>query len=163
MNWDEYLMGLVYEVSKKSKDLSTNIGAVIVGEDNEILSTGYNSFPMGAKDDLLERQQRPLKYDYFEHAERNAIYLAARNGHKLKHSKLYTNGIPCMNCARGLIQSGIHTIVTHSLWEEKFIHESWLQELERSKELLLECGIFMQKYTLEVNKETKINGVIHKL
>ena len=63
-------------VAKKSKDQSTQIGAVIVGIDNEIRSTGYNSFPSGINDDLQERQERPEKYYWIEHAERNALYNA---------------------------------------------------------------------------------------
>ena len=63
-------------VAKKSKDQSTQIGAVIVGPDNEIRSTGYNSFPCGINDDLQERQERPEKYYWIEHAERNALYLS---------------------------------------------------------------------------------------
>ena len=46
--------------------------------DNEIRSTGYNSFPKGLNDDLQERQERPEKYYWIEHAERNALYNAPR-------------------------------------------------------------------------------------
>ena len=66
-------------VAKKSKDQSTQIGAVIVGPDNEIRSTGYNSFPKGLNDDLQERQERPEKYYWIEHAERNALYNASQD------------------------------------------------------------------------------------
>ena len=34
------------------------VGAVIVGPDNEIRSTGYNSFPRGIRDDVPERLVR---------------------------------------------------------------------------------------------------------
>ena len=47
MNWTEYFLGIAEQVKLKSKDQSTQIGAVIVGTDNEVLSTGYNSFPRG--------------------------------------------------------------------------------------------------------------------
>ena len=36
-----------WQLKLKSKDQSTQIGAVVVGKDGEILSTGYNSFPRG--------------------------------------------------------------------------------------------------------------------
>ena len=52
MNWNEYFLGIAEQVKLKSKDLSTQIGAVIVGNDNEVLSTGYNSFPRGLDDSL---------------------------------------------------------------------------------------------------------------
>ena len=66
MNWSEYFYDMANLVAKKSKDQSTQIGAVIVGPDNEIRSTGYNSFPKGLNDDLQERQERPEKYYWIE-------------------------------------------------------------------------------------------------
>ena len=79
MNWLEYFYDMANLVAKKSKDQSTKIGAVIVGADNEIRSTGYNSFPKGLNDDLQERQERPEKYYWIEHAERNALYNALQD------------------------------------------------------------------------------------
>lgn len=89
IDWDAYFMSLCYMVSIKSKDQSTKYGAVIVGPDHEIRSTGYNSFPRGVNDNLSERQKRPEKYLWFEHAERNAIYNAARMGTPLNGTTLY--------------------------------------------------------------------------
>jgi len=77
IDWQDYFIGIANQVKLKSKDKNTQIGAVIVGEDNEVVSTGYNSFPRGIDDDVPERQERPEKYHWFEHAERNAIYNAA--------------------------------------------------------------------------------------
>ena len=68
MNWTEYFLNIAEQVKLKSKDKSTQIGAVIVGVDNEVLSTGYNSFPRGLDDSKEERQERPEKYFWFEHA-----------------------------------------------------------------------------------------------
>lgn len=101
-------------VSKRSKDQNTQIGCVIVDpESRSILTTGYNSFIRGINDYVLERQERPLKYKYFEHAERNAIYNAARNGVRLHKSHAYINAwTPCSDCMRALLQSGISTIYT---------------------------------------------------
>ena len=80
MRWVQYFRELAHTVKKKSKDENTQIGAVIVGKDKEIVSTGYNSFPRGLDDNIKERQERPEKYFWFEHGERNAIYNAARIG-----------------------------------------------------------------------------------
>ena len=80
MNWDEYFINIAEQVKLKSKDKNTQIGVVIVGKDNSIVSTGYNSFPRGIDDNIDERQEKPEKYFWFEHAERNAIYNAARIG-----------------------------------------------------------------------------------
>ena len=53
MNWTEYFLSIAEQVKLKSKDNSTKIGAVIVGSDNEVLSTGYNSFPRGMDDSIF--------------------------------------------------------------------------------------------------------------
>ena len=61
MRWVEYFQNLAHQVKLKSKDENTQIGAIIVGKDKEIVSTGYNSFPLGLNDNIKERQQRPEK------------------------------------------------------------------------------------------------------
>ena len=112
MNWDEYFINIAEQVKLKSKDNNTQIGVVIVGKDNEIVSTGYNSFPRGIDDDVAERQEKPEKYFWFEHAERNAIYNAARIGVSTLGTTMYmTCDISCADCARGIINAGISKIV----------------------------------------------------
>jgi dCMP deaminase len=141
MLWSEYFLGIAEQVKLKSKDESTQIGAVIVGKDNEILSTGYNSFPRGLDDNLPERQERPLKYYYFEHAERNAIYNAARVGTPLNGSTIYlTSGLPCADCARGIINSGIKTVYCKRECTTKN-KEKWVESQNTAKEMMAECGV----------------------
>jgi dCMP deaminase len=112
MNWSTYFKNIAEQVKRKSKDQLTQIGAVIVGHDHEIVSTGYNSFPRGINDDIPERQERPEKYFWMEHAERNAVYNAARIGVSTKGTTMYlTCGVPCADCARGIINAGIVRIV----------------------------------------------------
>ena len=141
MNWTEYFLGIAEQVKLKSKDQSTQIGAVIVGIDNEVLSTGYNSFPRGMDDSIEERQERPEKYFWFEHAERNAIYNAARVGIPLKGSTIYlTSGPPCMDCARGIVNSGIKIIYCKEECTTKN-KEKWLESQSKSIQLLRECNV----------------------
>ena len=66
VNWDEYFMSMAYFIAVKSKDNSTHIGAVVVGPNHEVKSTGYNGFVRGLKDDIALRQERPEKYFWFE-------------------------------------------------------------------------------------------------
>ncbi len=141
MEWVEYFLGIAEQVKLKSKDESTQIGAVIVGEDNEILSTGYNSFPRGLRDDKEERQIRPDKYFWMEHAERNAIYNAARVGTPLKNSTIYlTSGLPCTDCARAIINTGIKKIFCKRICTT-INKEKWDESQKKSLEMLGECGI----------------------
>ena len=140
MNWDEYFLGIAEQVKLKSKDESTKIGAVIVGKNKEILSTGYNSFPRGLNDDLPERQERPEKYFWFEHAERNAIYNAARIGVSVEGAEIYLScDIPCIDCARAIVNSGIKKI--HCTKGGGTKGEIWQEGFKRSKILFEECGV----------------------
>ena len=146
MNWTEYFLNIAEQVKLKSKDESTQIGAVIVGEDNEVLSTGYNSFPRGMDDSKQERQERPEKYFWFEHAERNAIYNAARVGTALKNSTIYlTSGVPCMDCSRGIVNSGIKVIWCKRICTTKN-KEKWEESQLKSIQLLNECGVQVMFY-----------------
>jgi dCMP deaminase len=141
MNWTDYFLNIAEQVKLKSKDESTQIGAVIVGEDKEVLSTGYNSFPRGLDDSLKERQERPEKYFWMEHAERNAIYNAARIGVSLKNSTIYlTSGLPCMDCARGIVNSGVTTVYCKEVCTTKN-KEKWEESQKKSLLLLNECGV----------------------
>lgn len=53
LSWDEYFMGIALLSAQRSKDPGTQVGACIVGEDNKILSVGYNGMPAGCSDDLM--------------------------------------------------------------------------------------------------------------
>lgn len=111
MSWDKKFMGLANYIAKWSKDPSTKVGAVIVNSDKRVVSLGYNGFPQGVDDSVVERYERPAKYKYTEHSERNAIFSAARLGVSLVGCTIYCNYLPCADCARAIIQSGIVKVV----------------------------------------------------
>lgn len=146
MIWTEYFRNLANNVKLKSKDNKTQVGAVIVGEDNEIVSTGYNSFPRGLDDTIPERQERPEKYYWFEHAERNAIYNAARIGVSTKGTTMYlSHWFPCADCARGIINAGITTIYCDRPGDST-IPSIYPESIKRSKEMLLEADVKIVYY-----------------
>ena len=149
MDWDEYFIRIADQVKLKSKDMFTQIGAVIVGKDKEIVSTGYNSFPRGISDDEFKRQERPEKYFWFEHAERNAIYNAARIGVATKECTIYiSSALPCADCTRGIINAGIKRVVckrTPATDQEK-----WKESFERSKMMLIEAGVEISYYEADI-------------
>ena len=111
-DWDQWFLQGVYWIASKSKDPKTKIGAIIV-KDNHIISTGYNGIPEGVDDGILDRNERPEKYKWYEHGERNAIYNAARHGIGTSNTILYTNATPCADCARGIIRCGIKEVYVH--------------------------------------------------
>jgi len=137
VNWDDYFMTMVYLVAMRSKDDSTHIGAVVVDPKNRVVSLGYNSFPRGIRDDVPERQERPEKYFWFEHGERNAIYNARRD---LEGCKMYTNGIPCMDCSRAVVQAGLVHVTVDKRWHDTNYNQ-WKEHAERALILFKEAGI----------------------
>jgi len=154
MNWDDYFMSMAYLVAAKSKDIRTHIGAVVVGLNNEIKTTGYNSFVRGLQDNMPERQEKPEKFYWFEHAERNAIYNATLIGTSLKGCKMYTNGIPCADCARGIIQSGILEVIVDKEWDKTNSPED-LEHSKRALQMFQEVGVKVRYWNGELGNLEK--------
>ena len=107
--WREYLMGFARHAATKSKD-STQVGAVLVGSDGEVLLTGFNGIPRGVVD-LPERRERPIKYKWVVHAERNLLDLAARRGIRTEGCTVFVTHACCSSCMGSLIQAGITRVV----------------------------------------------------
>lgn len=152
-SWDQYFMTLAYLAAMRSKDDSTHIGAVIVGPDNEVRSMGYNNFVRGINDYEEERYERPEKYHWFEHGERNAIYNASRVGIRTDCCKMYTQLTPCTDCARAIIQSGITEVIIHDLLESRNAHadpdsphQKWNAAAKRSRIMFKEAGVSIREY-----------------
>lgn len=136
--WDERFIALARHVAGWSKDRSQGIGAVIVGKNREVRSMGYNGFPRGVNDSVDERHERPEKYFWTEHAERNAIYNAARVGTPLDGCTIYCSWFPCIDCARAIIQSGIKAAVVRAV---DMNHPKYGEEFDRAVKMLVEGGV----------------------
>ena len=129
---DEYYLSIAEAVLARSTCLRRKYGAVIV-KDDEIISTGYNGSPRGAKNccDIgycyREYKQIPHgeRYEYCcsVHGEANAIISASRR--EMIGSTLYLAGQeadgtliadikPCLLCYRLILNAGISAIVTRN-------------------------------------------------
>lgn len=140
--WNRRFMELAFMVASWSKDPSTKTGAVVVGPDREIRATGYNGLVRGVDDNIPERMERPTKYDFFEHAERNAIYNACLIGTSLKGCVMYATHAPCTDCARAIIQSGIKTVITNKVViDENSPKGTWRDKLDYSAQMFKEAGV----------------------
>lgn len=147
-SWDCLFMSMAHIVARKSKDRSTKAGTVIVGPDNEVRSVGYNNFPSGCDDEVEERHQRPLKYKWTEHTERNAIYNAGKVGIPLKGCKLYVTWLPCHDCARAIVSVGITEVIVHKEFQEaNAAFGIWDNSHQVSLELFEEVGIKLRWYS----------------
>ena len=139
LSWEEYFMTLALVASLKSKDQSTQVGAVIVdNHSRKVVSAGYNGFPR-YMDDAKVPQTRPEKYLYVVHAELNAILHAERS---LDDCTLYVSVFPCAECTKAVIQSGIKTVI--------YLNELSGDDWEKSKEATLKlaelAGITIRKF-----------------
>ena len=115
LTWEEYFMGLAHLSGLRSKDPNTQVGAVIVDENNRVVSIGYNGFPSGVSDDEFpwgrEGGVLDTKYAFVVHAELNAILNSQRS---VRGCSLYVSLFPCNECAKAIIQAGIKRIIFES-------------------------------------------------
>lgn len=115
ISWDECFMRMAHVIADRSKDPSTQAGAVVVNRDNVVAGMGYNGFPRGVDSAKFnwEREGSFLdtKYAYVCHAEENAIY---NSNNSTKNCKIYCTLFPCNECAKTAIQNGITEIVYES-------------------------------------------------
>jgi dCMP deaminase len=161
--WDELFMKHVYLIASKSKDTKTKVGAVIV-RNNAIISEGYNGMCKGVDDAVEDRYERPEKYFWMEHAERNSIYHCSRNGISTDSTTLYTMGLPCSDCARSIIQSGIKEIVLHEDWDHglslKMNRQKWSDSCIRSDIMFSEAKIQIRMFKGFLGCKTMVDGQI---
>ena len=145
--WGNIYTCLAKEISTWSKDPSTQVGAVVIGNNGEVLSQGYNGFPRGIKDTAARLKDRERKYNLVVHAEMNAIYNAGLNGVSLKGSTLYVYGLPvCNECAKGIIQVGIDKVIATSPAD---YNEKWDDSIKDAKALFKEAEV---DYIIDVEK-----------
>jgi dCMP deaminase len=115
ISWDECWMRMAHLIAERSKDPSTQAGAVVVNKHNIVIGVGYNGWPRGieAEDLPWEREGdfEDTKYAYVCHAEENAIYNA---NNSTENCKIYCTLFPCNECAKTIIQNGIKEVVYES-------------------------------------------------
>lgn len=124
-----------------SKDQCRKVGAIMLAPGSlQILSMGYNGMPRGVCEEDASRWEKPTKYFYVEHAERNCVYNASRHGTPLKDSIAVVTMFPCADCARALIQSGVKTLVTRC---PDFSDPRWGEHFKISYDLFNEVGMHL--------------------
>lgn len=135
-----------YEHAKLySTDPSTQNAAFLVTDSGLIVAKGANHFPKGVEE-LPERWVRPAKYKWVEHAERNAIYTAAREGRRTEGLTMYAAWAACTDCARSIIQAGIKEVITHHnpVADMRFnqpASPTWLEEIKIALVMFKEAGV----------------------
>ena len=139
--WDKRFLDLAKHISEWSKDPSTKVGCIVVGEDREIRSTGFNGFPRGIEDKQERLEDREQKYPMICHAEENAIMHAARIGISLKGTTAYVTWPPCSRCTRSLIQAGVSEVIYP---KDLDIPERWQKDFDIASSMMNEAGIIVR-------------------
>lgn len=95
-------------IKGQSDDPDTQtIALLICREGNPIAAT--NTVPRGVIA-APDRISRPAKYSWIEHAERNALFAAARQGVATEGSEMFIEWFPCADCARAIVQAGVSVL-----------------------------------------------------
>lgn len=147
ISWDECFMRMTHVISERSKDPSTQAGAVIVTNNNVVVGMGYNGFPRGIDSEIFPWDRDgdfvDTKYAYVCHAEENAIYNA---NVQTKECKIYCTLFPCNECTKTIIQNGIKEIIYES---DKYHDEPiWVA----SRRMLDAAGIKYRQYISDYSK-----------
>jgi dCMP deaminase len=116
-SWDQYFLNIAKAVSLRSTCLRAKHGAVVIDNQNRILSTGYNEAPKGLKGCgdvgclIVERPNYGPSCFRTIHAELNTLrYLREPS----EAHKIYITGAPCTRCLEEVLKYGIKLIVISS-------------------------------------------------
>jgi dCMP deaminase len=132
------LMELANEAALKSPNRVRKVGAVLAAADGTRIER-CNDFPTGVRD-LEERHEGDGRFVWMEHAERNAIFEAAKLGTATKSAILATTFFPCIDCARAIVQAGIAHLCTPA---PDYADAVWGESFLRSRVILEEGGVVM--------------------
>lgn len=148
ISWDECFMRIAYVISDRSKDPSTQTGAVVVDSNNIVIGLGYNGLPRGIDNKKFPWNRKgkflETKYAYVCHAEENAIYNSNKD---TNNCKIYCTLFPCNECAKTIIQNRISEII----YESDKYHDT--DVARASRKLLKAAGIKTRKYICDQDKK----------
>ena len=137
LNWQN-LLKIAYTKAQESTNPSTWNGAILIDDKGNVVLSAVNSFPERVAE-TQERQNKPLRYKFSVHAERNVIYQAARLGIKTEGLTMICPWAACTDCAQGIIQAGIKRLVVHKQALDRSIH--WKEDIEFASIMLREAGV----------------------
>lgn len=136
---DEYFLKIAAVVAERSTCRRHHVGAVAV-KNKQILSTGYNGAPSGAKDCLelgCMRDEMGIPSGTMQeicrgiHAEQNMIIQAALHGVSLEDGTIYCTHTPCVLCAKMLVNAKIKRYVSFGKYNDnawnKLFREAGIQ------------------------------------
>jgi dCMP deaminase len=134
-------LALCARKGSEGPDPRTKVGCIIIGPDKRLVCEACNTYPKGFSKGVQGRLEAPWKYDWIEHAERNAIYHAARHGIPTEGCAMFVELAPCVDCARAIIQAGVVEVVINHDRASEYSGERYADEHSTALEMLAEAGI----------------------
>jgi len=129
-------MAAALSASARSPNRVRQVGAVLVLRDGSEIAA-CNTYPAGVRD-LEERHAGDGRFVWMEHAERHAIFEAARRGIATAGGHITSTFFPCIDCARAIIEAGFVCLDTPA---PAFDDPVWGAAFERSQIILQEGGV----------------------
>jgi len=133
----DVLFELAALAASRSPNRVRQVGAAIRTCDDGEPIAACNTFPDGVAD-LDWRHEGDGRLVWMEHAERNAIFAAARHGRALARATIASTFFPCIDCARAIVQSGIVRLVSP---EPALDDPVWGASFPRARIILEEGGV----------------------
>ena len=110
-----------YKLAMKSKDPSTQNGALIIKKDNffnmsdcNVISRAWNRFPEGVAETPERMANRKDKYSLIGHAEANAVHMAAREGRATNGAIMIVPWYACDRCGVAISEAGIKRVIGYA-------------------------------------------------
>ena len=135
--WQARFVDLAKEIATWSKDISSQVGAVIVRPDRTICSVGFNGFPRGVEDSREAIANRDTKLLRTIHAELNAILSAKES--LVGYSLFVWPFQPCAQCAAAIIQAGITEV--YCPYNDHLAHERWSESFKAALQMFDEAEV----------------------
>ncbi len=129
-------MAAALSASLLSPNRVRRVGALLVAADGTEIAA-CNTFPAGVRD-LEERHKGDGRFVWMEHAERRAIFEAARRGVATAGAHLTTTFFPCIDCARAIVDAGVACLDAPA---PDFDDPVWGASFGRSQTILAEGGV----------------------
>ena len=138
MTTDEKFLATAEAVAQIwSKDPSTKVGAVAVGEQRNQVAFGYNGFPPGLSDLAARLDNRETKLQLTLHAEENALANAT-----FPVKTLYVTHPPCQQCALRILAARTVKRVVYRTNPE--LETRWGGSMREAALLLGEGGVELE-------------------
>lgn len=147
-----------YQAAQQSDDQSTKNGVILVKEGWNIIN-GCNHL-MPGYGDKPEHHERPFKYWVTEHAERDVLYRAVRQGICAKGLSLIGHWVACPDCARAIVLAGIVEVICHKQCQDR-TPDRWKEMVETGLDIIRkDCDLIIWDGKVGDGVENLNNGEI---